>query len=151
MTSRRTSGSFILHLWYIHSFSSQIFTSFIILLFLGIKPASLYFHILYFMYMFTSIYRSVASIIPRSLPNRKSFLFTILVPHTALCTVCIQSCTCLHSQKIWALFSSFTLWEIFPNSVSFNSRPSALSCSIRRWVLHSVHFRSTSPKCDITV
>jgi hypothetical protein len=121
------------------------------LLFLGMNPASLYFHILNFMYIFTNIYSKVASIGPRSRPNRKSFLSTVTIPHIALCTACIHPCTCLNSQKICALFSSLTLLAIFPNSILLSSLPNILSCSSLIWVLQKVHLRSTFPKCDMTV
>ncbi len=57
----RTSGSIIRHLLYFIRLLIHSFRSFEILFTLGSAPANLYFHILYFMYIFDNIYKTVAS------------------------------------------------------------------------------------------
>ncbi len=72
---RRTSGSIIRHLLYDTRLFIHTLRSFVMHCDLGSTPANLYFHILYLMNIFDSIYNTVASIEPISLPSKKELFF----------------------------------------------------------------------------
>ncbi len=76
-TPCRTSGSMIRHLLYVDKLFTNFVRSLHMYCTLGSAPANLYFQIRYFMYMFISMYSTVASIEPSSLPNKNSVLSTI--------------------------------------------------------------------------
>ncbi len=102
-----TRGSIIRHFLCDTSESTHLFRSLIMHLDRGSTPANLYFHILYFIYIFISIYNTVASFVPSSFPIRKSPLSTVtLFPQKDPYTSCMHLFTVLQSQKICGLSSS---------------------------------------------
>ncbi len=72
-TPCRTSGSMIRHLLYDVMPFTKFVRSFHMYCTFGNTPASLYFQIRYFMHIFISIYSTVASMDPSSLPLRSRF------------------------------------------------------------------------------